>query len=68
MLIFVGYGVGGHRHYPEIKQELALLAGESVGLTFVPHYCVNKWAMVIHRYMWAFDLNTNQFGKSNSLI
>jgi N-acetyl-gamma-glutamyl-phosphate reductase len=29
--------VGGHRHYPEIKQELALLAGESVGLTFVPH-------------------------------
>ncbi|CAB9539060.1 N-acetyl-gamma-glutamyl-phosphate reductase (EC 1.2.1.38) [uncultured Gammaproteobacteria bacterium] len=34
---FKAYGVSGHRHYPEIKQELALLAGESVGLTFVPH-------------------------------
>ena len=34
---FKAYGVGGHRHYPEIKQELSLLAGKSVGLTFVPH-------------------------------
>ncbi len=32
------YGVSGHRHYPEIKQELSLLAGgEPIGLTFVPH-------------------------------
>lgn len=32
------YGVSGHRHYPEIKQELSLLAGgKSIGLTFVPH-------------------------------
>ncbi len=32
------YGVSGHRHYPEIKQELSLLAGgKSVGLTFIPH-------------------------------
>ncbi|HIM54105.1 MAG TPA: N-acetyl-gamma-glutamyl-phosphate reductase [Gammaproteobacteria bacterium] len=32
------YGVGGHRHYPEIKQELSLLAdGKSIGLTFIPH-------------------------------
>jgi N-acetyl-gamma-glutamyl-phosphate reductase len=34
---FKAYGVDGHRHYPEIKQELELLAGEEVGLTFVPH-------------------------------
>ena len=34
---FKAYGVGGHRHYPEIKQELSLLAGKSVSLTFVPH-------------------------------
>jgi len=34
---FKAYGVSGHRHYPEIKQELELLAGEEVGLTFVPH-------------------------------
>lgn len=32
------YGVSGHRHYPEIKQELSLLAGgRPVGLTFIPH-------------------------------
>lgn len=32
------YGVNGHRHYPEIKQELSLLAGgKSIGLTFIPH-------------------------------
>jgi len=32
------YGVSGHRHYPEIKQELSLLAGgEPIGLTFIPH-------------------------------
>ncbi|MCG8312086.1 MAG: N-acetyl-gamma-glutamyl-phosphate reductase [Pseudomonadales bacterium] len=31
------YGVAGHRHLPEIKQGLANAAGESIGLTFVPH-------------------------------
>ena len=32
------YGVSGHRHYPEIKQELSLLSGgEPIGLTFIPH-------------------------------
>ncbi|KAA0265905.1 MAG: N-acetyl-gamma-glutamyl-phosphate reductase [Acidobacteria bacterium] len=32
------YGVGGHRHEPEIAQELAALAGgEAPTLTFVPH-------------------------------
>jgi N-acetyl-gamma-glutamyl-phosphate reductase len=34
---FKAYGVSGHRHYPEIKQELNKLAGTDVGLTFVPH-------------------------------
>jgi N-acetyl-gamma-glutamyl-phosphate reductase len=31
------YGVGGHRHEPEIAQELEALAGEAPSLTFVPH-------------------------------
>ena len=32
------YSVGGHRHQPEIAQELAALGGEpGPGLTFVPH-------------------------------
>ena len=34
---FKAYGVGGHRHLPEIRQGLAHLAGAPVGLTFVPH-------------------------------
>ena len=31
------YGVGGHRHAPEIAQELARAAGTPVPLTFTPH-------------------------------
>jgi len=31
------YGVGGHRHWPEICQGLTAAAGRAVGLTFVPH-------------------------------
>lgn len=31
------YAVAGHRHHPEICQGLAAVAGEPVGLTFVPH-------------------------------
>ena len=31
------YAVPGHRHLPEIEQELSFAAGRPVGLTFVPH-------------------------------
>jgi N-acetyl-gamma-glutamyl-phosphate reductase len=34
---FKAYGVKGHRHSPEIAQNLAQVAGRPVGLTFVPH-------------------------------
>jgi N-acetyl-gamma-glutamyl-phosphate reductase len=34
---FKAYGVGGHRHWPEIKQGLEIFAGKPVGFTFVPH-------------------------------
>ncbi len=34
---FKAYAVGGHRHWPEIKQGLEAFAGKSVGFTFVPH-------------------------------
>ena len=34
---FKAYGVAGHRHLPEIRQGLARVAGQAVGLTFVPH-------------------------------
>lgn len=34
---FKAYGVRGHRHHPEISEQLQLLAGQPVGLIFVPH-------------------------------
>jgi len=34
---FKAYGVSGHRHLPEIRQGLSLVAQHDVGLTFVPH-------------------------------
>lgn len=34
---FKAYGVAGHRHHPEIKEQLDRLASADVGLTFVPH-------------------------------
>ena len=34
---FKAYGVAGHRHSPEISEQLAGIAGRPVGLTFIPH-------------------------------
>lgn len=34
---FRAYGVGGHRHLPEISQGLTRMSPEKIGLTFVPH-------------------------------
>jgi len=34
---FKAYSVSGHRHQPEISQNLAPFAGEGLRLTFVPH-------------------------------
>jgi len=35
---YKAYGIGGvHRHTPEIEQELSLLAGEQLTITFTPH-------------------------------
>lgn len=34
---FKAYSVPGHRHLPEITQGLQSVAGQNIGLTFVPH-------------------------------
>jgi N-acetyl-gamma-glutamyl-phosphate reductase len=34
---FKAYGVATHRHTPEIEQELSLLAGEKMTVSFTPH-------------------------------
>lgn len=43
---FKAYGVAGHRHTPEMEQELSLLAGEPVVLSFVPHLVPMKRGML----------------------
>ena len=34
---FIAYGIGVHRHTPEIEQELSAVASEPVRVTFTPH-------------------------------
>lgn len=34
---FKAYGVGNHRHTPEIEQTLSILAGQEVTVSFTPH-------------------------------
>ncbi|MCP5140730.1 MAG: N-acetyl-gamma-glutamyl-phosphate reductase [Gammaproteobacteria bacterium] len=34
---FKAYAVAGHRHWPEIRQQLSVLAGQPADLVFVPH-------------------------------
>lgn len=34
---FKAYGLNGHRHLPEIEERLAVMAGQAVNVTFVPH-------------------------------
>jgi N-acetyl-gamma-glutamyl-phosphate reductase len=34
---FKAYSASGHRHLPEISQGLRIIAGKTIGLTFVPH-------------------------------
>lgn len=34
---FKAYGVAGHRHHPEIAEQLQWLTKQPIGLTFVPH-------------------------------
>jgi len=53
------YGVSGHRHYPEIKQELELLAGEEVGFTFVPHLVPMIRGMHVTLYVDLLDTDTD---------
>lgn len=48
---YKAYGVTGHRHTPEIEQELSLLAGEPVALSFVPHLAPMKRGMLATLHM-----------------
>jgi N-acetyl-gamma-glutamyl-phosphate reductase len=48
---FKAYGVSNHRHTPEIEQELSLLAGEEVLISFTPHLAPMKRGMLATSYL-----------------
>ncbi|MGI6623716.1 MAG: N-acetyl-gamma-glutamyl-phosphate reductase [Clostridiaceae bacterium] len=43
---FKAYGVGNHRHTPEIEQELSLICGKEVIVSFTPHLAPMKRGML----------------------
>ena len=54
---FKAYATPGHRHLPEIRQGLTQIAGEAVGLTFVPHLV--PMIRGIHSTLYANLLDTS---------
>ena len=47
---FEPYGVGNHRHMPEMEQTLSDLAGQAVELLFQPHLCPMDRGMLCSIY------------------
>lgn len=45
------YNVGGHRHTPEIEQELAAQAGAPVAVTFAPHLVPMTRGILVTAYL-----------------
>jgi N-acetyl-gamma-glutamyl-phosphate reductase len=54
---FKAYGVAGHRHWPEIRQNLVQIAKGQVDLTFVPHLA--PMVRGIHATLYARLLDTD---------
>ncbi len=48
---FKPFGVANHRHTPEIEQELSLLAGEEILISFTPHLLPIKRGMMCTSYL-----------------
>jgi N-acetyl-gamma-glutamyl-phosphate reductase len=46
------YGVGTHRHAPEIGQELSRAAGQKVGMIFTPHLVPMNRGILTTSYAW----------------
>lgn len=55
---FKAYAVGGHRHHPEISQNLSNVAEKDVTLTFVPH--LTPMLRGIHATLYSDLLNPEQ--------
>ena len=55
---FKAYAVGGHRHHPEISQNLSSVASGNVNLTFVPH--LTPMLRGIHATLYSDLLDADQ--------
>ena len=56
---FKPYGVSGHRHFPEIKQELESISGSPIGLTFTPHLLPMSRGIEATIYVDLIDSNSD---------
>ncbi len=54
---FKAYAVSGHRHHPEISQNLSIAADANINLTFVPH--LTPMLRGIHATLYANMLDVN---------
>jgi len=54
---FRAYGITNHRHTPEIEQELSLLAGEEIMISFTPHLIPIKRGILATSYLNLKDNN-----------
>jgi len=61
---FKAYGLANHRHTPEIEQELSLLAGQQVLVSFTPHLAPMKRGMMATCYL---DLKEDGLGTEQVL-
>jgi N-acetyl-gamma-glutamyl-phosphate reductase len=63
---FKAYAAHGHRHLPEIKQQLETIAGKSIGLTFVPHLI--PMSRGIHASVYAIEKRNTDIKKIQKLF
>lgn len=56
---FRAYGIPGHRHTPEIEQELTLISNKKIRLTFTPHLVPMKRGILATIYTRPKNENTS---------
>lgn len=56
---FEAYASAGHRHYPEIKQQLTLMRGDTVDVIFTPHLLPTVRGIHATIYAKLADTNTD---------
>ncbi|MCR5289806.1 MAG: N-acetyl-gamma-glutamyl-phosphate reductase [Treponema sp.] len=61
---FSAYGVGAHRHQPEIARNCSIASGKEVGIVFTPHLIPQSRGIVTTIYAPLTDLYSKELVKS----